>query len=71
MPDSTPDDRLLKLEESQAFSDHKVDQLAQQILALNQRLTEVLKRLGTIETRLVHADEVRKRQDSIEPGEPD
>jgi uncharacterized coiled-coil protein SlyX len=71
MPDSTPDDRLLKLEESQAFSDHKVDQLAQQILALNQRLTEVLKRLGAIETRLVHADEVRKRQDSIEPGEPD
>ena len=71
MPDSTQDDRLLKLEESQAFSDHKVDQLAQQILALNQRLTEVLKRLGAIETRLVHADEVRKRQDSIEPGEPD
>jgi uncharacterized coiled-coil protein SlyX len=71
MPDSTLDDRLLKLEESQAFSDHKVDQLAQQILALNQRLTEVLKRLGAIETRLVHADEVRKRQDSIEPGEPD
>ncbi len=71
MPDSTLDDRLLKIEESQAFSDHKVDQLAQQILALNQRLTEVLKRLGTIETRLVHADEVRKRQDSIEPGEPD
>lgn len=71
MSDSHTEDRLLKLEESQAFSDHKVDQLAQQILALNQRLTEVLKRLGAIETRLVHADEVRKRQDAIEPGEPD
>lgn len=71
MSEPSPQDRLFKLEESQAFADHKADQLAQQILALNQRLTEVLKRLGAIESRLIHQDEVRKRLDAIEPGEPD
>ena len=58
MPD--PDERLMKLEESQGFADHKADQLAQQILALNQRLSEVLKRLAAIEGRLIHSEEVRQ-----------
>jgi hypothetical protein len=54
------DERLMKIEESQGFADHKADQLAQQILALNQRLSEVLKRLSAIEGRLVHSEEVRQ-----------
>lgn len=60
MPEQPPDERLMKVEESQAFADHKADQLAQQILALNQRLSEVLKRLAAIEGRLIHAEEVRQ-----------
>lgn len=60
MPDHLHDERLMKIEESQAFADHKADQLAQQVLALNQRLGEVLKRLAAIEGRLVHAEEVRQ-----------
>ena len=59
----------MKVEESQAFADHKADQLAEQILALNQRLSEVLKRLGAIEGRLIHAEEVRQHGASTEPGE--
>jgi uncharacterized coiled-coil protein SlyX len=68
-----PDDRITKIEETQAFADHKVDQLAQQVLALNTRLTEILRRLGTIEGRLVREEEAQRRRAEREPevGEPD
>jgi uncharacterized coiled-coil protein SlyX len=69
MPDQPPNERLMKIEESQAFADHKADQLAQQILALNQRLSEVLKRLAAIEGRLIHAEEVRQHGTGAEPAD--
>jgi uncharacterized coiled-coil protein SlyX len=51
MSDPTPQ-RLDRLEESQTFAEHRVDQLAAQMEAMHRALTSVERRLATLEQRL-------------------
>lgn len=50
-PDNTPL-ALRKLEEAQAFADHRADELDAQVTALHKRLEQAISRLSAIESRL-------------------
>jgi uncharacterized coiled-coil protein SlyX len=45
-------DRLTRLEESHGFTEHTLEQLSAEMAGINQRLTEALRRLERLETRL-------------------
>ena len=44
--------RLRKLEEAQAFSEHSVEQLSDEIAEVNKRLAEALAHIRMLESRL-------------------
>lgn len=56
---SNADDRLTGLEESAAFAERKVEQLAEQVLILDRKITEFTRKLAAMETRLARLEEVR------------
>lgn len=61
MPDhaNPADDRLTRLEEAHGFADHRLDQLAQQLAALNRAVEAVSRRLASLESRQAHDQSVR------------
>lgn len=63
--DTLPPDRLARVEENLAFTEHNVDQLSEEIRALGQRMQETLRRIDAIEQRL------GKALEKLEPTEPE
>lgn len=66
--------RLTRFEEVQAFSERTVEQLNEEIVSVNERLSEAAKRIERLESRLDHltgmASEVAT-QDTDEPEAKD
>ncbi len=65
-PQATPPaDRVSRLEEHAAFTERAVEQLSQEIAAINRRLHTAVTRLGTLEAR------VAKLLSEPEPDDPE
>lgn len=64
------DDRLMKLEETHAFTDRRLDELQEQLAALNRAVDVLMRRLAAMESRLNHDEAVRERLAGEAPEEP-
>lgn len=72
MPDpATPDGRLTRLEEAHGFADHRLDQLAEQLSALNRAVESVSRRLAVLESRQAHDQSVRDHLAAQPPAPED
>ncbi|MEM1167487.1 MAG: SlyX family protein [Planctomycetota bacterium] len=50
--DNQPDEKLKNIEDAQAFADHRMDQLSEQVRSLYQQLTDMTRTMARIERRL-------------------
>lgn len=76
MPDHHPAadallQRLTRLEEAHGFADHKLDQLAEQLSALNRAVESVSRRLAALENRQAHDQSVRDHLAAQPPPAPE
>ncbi len=69
-PDPEIDQRLVRLEEAAAFTDHTVEQLSAEITELNRRLRELAHRTEHLERRLSGVVEEIEKRETNEAGEP-
>jgi len=53
--------RMLRVEESQAFAEHTADQMHAQVLALHQRVHDLVGRIQRLESRLGDVGELVQR----------
>lgn len=51
-PQSTPPDRLDRIEEALAFTDRTTEQLSEEIAALNKAMRDLTRRMAALEDRL-------------------
>ncbi len=66
--DSSANQRLDRVEEHLAFAEHTVDQLSEEIRALNTRMMEAIRRIDALERRL---GRVVEKISSDDPTTPD
>lgn len=59
-------DRIRNLEESAAFADHSIEQLSEEILAVNQRLRTLVQRISALEGRLERLESPEDGPDPLE-----